>query len=188
MLRDFYIYSYILVLCRPTNRPCERVRNGKFDVGIADDQVQRSVRVQDKHWCSIFQARDFDFVAAEMKYDSTGMFHWTPSRPIEDCIQVSRNTNNNPPLIIYWSPLNICLCRTVTRPPWLFLMAMLWSAFSLTPTPPWSGWGTWWCRSAPPTSTITSSNTSSSSGAWSTSGGSGKLCRTSPRSQYFMLV
>ena len=23
-----------------------------------------------------------------MKYDSTGMFHWTPSRPIEDCIQV----------------------------------------------------------------------------------------------------
>ena len=43
MLRDFYIYSYILVLCRPTNRPCERVRNGKFDVGIADDQVQRSV-------------------------------------------------------------------------------------------------------------------------------------------------
>ena len=47
------------------------MRNGKFDVGIADDQ-----------------ARDFDFVAAEMKYDSTGMFHWTPSRPIEDCIQV----------------------------------------------------------------------------------------------------
>ena len=25
-----------------------------------------------------------------MKYDSTGMFHWTPSRPIEDCIQVFR--------------------------------------------------------------------------------------------------
>ena len=21
-----------------------------------------------------------------MKYDSTGMFHWTPARPIEDCI------------------------------------------------------------------------------------------------------
>ena len=40
-------------------------------MGIADDQ-----------------ARDFDFVAAEMKYDSTGMFHWTPSRPIEDCILV----------------------------------------------------------------------------------------------------
>ena len=40
-------------------------------MGIADDQ-----------------ARDFDFVAAEMKYDSTGMFHWTPSRPIDDCILV----------------------------------------------------------------------------------------------------
>ena len=34
------------------------------------------------------QARDFDFVATEMKYDSTGMFHWTPSRPIDDCILV----------------------------------------------------------------------------------------------------
>ena len=43
-------------------------------MGIADDQ-----------------ARDFDFVAAEMKYDSTGMFHWTPSRPIDDCILVCKN-------------------------------------------------------------------------------------------------
>jgi len=65
-----YHLSYEVKKLMPTNRPCERVRNGKFDVGIADDQ-----------------ARDFDFVAAEMKYDSTGMFHWTPSRPIEDCIQ-----------------------------------------------------------------------------------------------------
>jgi hypothetical protein len=24
-----------------------------------------------------------------MKYDSTGMFHWTPARAIEDCILVS---------------------------------------------------------------------------------------------------
>merc|ERR1712223_977774 len=29
---------------------------------------------------------DFDFEKTEMKYDSTGMFHWTPSRAIEDCI------------------------------------------------------------------------------------------------------
>merc|ERR1719277_1922051 len=41
-----------------------------LEVGIADDQ-----------------AKDFDFEKTEMKYDSTGMFHWTPSRPIEDCIQ-----------------------------------------------------------------------------------------------------
>ena len=44
-------------------------------MGIADDQ-----------------ARDFDFVAAEMKYDSTGMFHWTPSRSLEECILVGRDT------------------------------------------------------------------------------------------------
>ena len=46
-------------------------------MGIADDQ-----------------ARDFDFVAAEMKYDSTGMFHWTPSRPIDDCILVRQTLYN----------------------------------------------------------------------------------------------
>ena len=66
---------------RPTNRPCDRVRTNRFDVGIADDQ-----------------ARDFDFVAAEMKYDSTGMFHWTPSRPIEDCILVSHQVTKLEPI------------------------------------------------------------------------------------------
>ena len=40
-----------------------------MEVGIADDQ-----------------AKDFDFEKTEMKYDSTGMFHWTPARSIEDCI------------------------------------------------------------------------------------------------------
>ena len=34
---------------------------------------------------------DFDFDKTEMKYDSTGMFHWTPSRSLEDCILVSRS-------------------------------------------------------------------------------------------------
>lgn len=43
-----------------------------MEVGIADDQ-----------------AKDFDFEKTEMKYDSTGMFHWTPARAIEDCILVS---------------------------------------------------------------------------------------------------
>ena len=33
---------------------------------------------------------DLDFEKTEMKYDSTGMFHWTPSRPIDDCILVRR--------------------------------------------------------------------------------------------------
>ena len=31
-------------------------------------------------------AKDFDFAKTEMKYDSTGMFHWCSARPIEDCI------------------------------------------------------------------------------------------------------
>ncbi|KAG8199714.1 hypothetical protein JTE90_022160 [Oedothorax gibbosus] len=32
------------------------------------------------------QGKDFDFERTEMKYDSTGMFHWCPARNIEDCI------------------------------------------------------------------------------------------------------
>ena len=48
-----------------------------MEVGIADDQ-----------------AKDFDFAKTEMKYDSTGMFHWTPARSIEDCILV-RNEKRN---------------------------------------------------------------------------------------------
>ncbi len=55
---------------RPTNKAAAKQPNGKgMEVGIADDQ-----------------AKDFDFEKTEMKYDSTGMFHWTPARSIEDCI------------------------------------------------------------------------------------------------------
>ena len=57
---------------RPTNKAAAQKPNGKgMEVGIADDQ-----------------AKDFDFEKTEMKYDSTGMFHWTPARAIEDCILV----------------------------------------------------------------------------------------------------
>ncbi len=57
---------------RPTNKAASQRPNGKgMEVGIADDQ-----------------AKDFDFEKTEMKYDSTGMFHWTPARAIEDCILV----------------------------------------------------------------------------------------------------
>ncbi|CAG0887609.1 unnamed protein product [Darwinula stevensoni] len=42
---------------------------GGLKVGIADDQAQ-----------------DFDFEKMEMKYDSTGMFHWCPARSMEECI------------------------------------------------------------------------------------------------------
>ena len=58
---------------RPTNKSENRTKPQKLEVGIADDQ-----------------AKDFDFEKTEMKYDSTGMFHWTPARAIEDCILVRR--------------------------------------------------------------------------------------------------
>ncbi|XP_048007394.1 calcium-activated potassium channel slowpoke isoform X1 [Leguminivora glycinivorella] len=32
------------------------------------------------------QSKDFDFEKTEMKYDSTGMFHWSPAKNLEDCI------------------------------------------------------------------------------------------------------
>lgn len=58
---------------RPTSRSSAvangTANNGMGAVGIADDQ-----------------AKDFDFEKAEMKYDSTGMFHWCQSRGIEECI------------------------------------------------------------------------------------------------------
>ena len=31
---------------------------------------------------------DLDFEKTEMKYDSTGMFHWVPTQTIEDCTMV----------------------------------------------------------------------------------------------------
>ena len=59
---------------------------------------------------------DLDFEKTEMKYDSTGMFHWTPSRPIEDCILVSLQLwpgvfSDSQQLMV--SPA----CRIVTRRP-----------------------------------------------------------------------
>ncbi|XP_071452104.1 calcium-activated potassium channel slowpoke isoform X19 [Hetaerina americana] len=57
---------------RPTSRGSGGTNmnnNGGLQVGIADDQ-----------------AKDFDFEKTEMKYDSTGMFHWSPARNLEDCI------------------------------------------------------------------------------------------------------
>ncbi len=64
-----YHLSYEVKKLMPTNKT-QQAKNAKgMEVGIADDQ-----------------AKDFDFEKTEMKYDSTGMFHWTPARAIEDCI------------------------------------------------------------------------------------------------------
>ncbi|KAK7862263.1 hypothetical protein R5R35_008134 [Gryllus longicercus] len=57
---------------RPTSRNSSgnnANNNGGLQVGIADDQ-----------------AKDFDFEKTEMKYDSTGMFHWGPAKCLEECI------------------------------------------------------------------------------------------------------
>jgi hypothetical protein len=64
-----------LICCRPTSRGSggnNMNNNGGLQVGIADDQ-----------------AKDFDFEKTEMKYDSTGMFHWGPAKNLEECILVS---------------------------------------------------------------------------------------------------
>ncbi|KYB25106.1 Calcium-activated potassium channel slowpoke-like Protein [Tribolium castaneum] len=58
---------------RPTSRSSggtNQNNNGvALPVGLADDQ-----------------AKDFDFEKTEMKYDSTGMFHWGPAKSLEECI------------------------------------------------------------------------------------------------------
>ncbi|KAK9743637.1 hypothetical protein QE152_g8417 [Popillia japonica] len=58
---------------RPTSRTSggtSQNNNGvALPVGLADDQ-----------------AKDFDFEKTEMKYDSTGMFHWGPAKNLDDCI------------------------------------------------------------------------------------------------------
>ena len=79
---------------RPHANTADRVMSGKLDVGIADDQ-----------------ARDFDFIKTEMKYDSTGMFHWIPARSIEDCILVSRGA------FIFYHYYLLLHLRTGTRRP-----------------------------------------------------------------------
>ncbi|KAG5306932.1 SLO protein, partial [Acromyrmex insinuator] len=67
-----YHLAYEVKKLMPTSRASGGTNvnnNGGLQVGIADDQ-----------------AKDFDFEKTEMKYDSTGMFHWSPSRNLEDCI------------------------------------------------------------------------------------------------------
>ncbi|CAG9768742.1 unnamed protein product [Ceutorhynchus assimilis] len=68
-----YHLAYEVKKLMPTNRSSggtNQNNNGVgLPVGLADDQ-----------------AKDFDFEKTEMKYDSTGMFHWGPARNLEECI------------------------------------------------------------------------------------------------------
>lgn len=67
------------MLCfRPTSRTTGSSGTGQqgngvvsMPAGIADDQ-----------------SKDFDFEKTEMKYDSTGMFHWCPAKALEECLLV----------------------------------------------------------------------------------------------------
>merc|ERR1719209_1761917 len=80
---------------RPTNKPADQQKNGKLEVGIADDQ-----------------AKDFDFEKTEMKYDSTGMFHWTPSRSLEECIL----DRNQAAMTVLNGHVVVCLFADVDSP------------------------------------------------------------------------
>ncbi|XP_055677168.1 calcium-activated potassium channel slowpoke isoform X2 [Lutzomyia longipalpis] len=69
-----YQLAYEVKKLMPTSRGSgsgtQSGTNGvSMPAGIADDQ-----------------SKDFDFEKTEMKYDSTGMFHWSPARNLEDCI------------------------------------------------------------------------------------------------------
>ncbi|XP_033609660.1 calcium-activated potassium channel slowpoke isoform X16 [Cryptotermes secundus] len=67
-----YHLAYEVKKLMPTSRASggnNMNNNGGLQVGIADDQ-----------------AKDFDFEKTEMKYDSTGMFHWGPAKSLEECI------------------------------------------------------------------------------------------------------
>ncbi|GIY62021.1 calcium-activated potassium channel slowpoke [Caerostris darwini] len=65
--------AYEVKKLMPTSRAAgtngSNKQEGPLAVGLADDQ-----------------AKDFDFEKTEMKYDSTGMFHWCPAKSLEDCI------------------------------------------------------------------------------------------------------
>ncbi|XP_017847153.2 calcium-activated potassium channel slowpoke isoform X11 [Drosophila busckii] len=68
-----YQLAYEVKKLMPTSRSSGGTQNQNGGVslpaGIADDQ-----------------SKDFDFEKTEMKYDSTGMFHWSPAKSLEDCI------------------------------------------------------------------------------------------------------
>ncbi|XP_053946125.1 calcium-activated potassium channel slowpoke isoform X8 [Anastrepha ludens] len=69
-----YQLAYEVKKLMPTSRSSgggTQNQNGgvTLPAGIADDQ-----------------SKDFDFEKTEMKYDSTGMFHWSPAKNLEDCI------------------------------------------------------------------------------------------------------
>ncbi|XP_059218206.1 calcium-activated potassium channel slowpoke isoform X12 [Stomoxys calcitrans] len=66
-----YEVKKLMPTSRSTGTGSQNANGGSVSLpaGIADDQ-----------------SKDFDFEKTEMKYDSTGMFHWSPAKSLEDCI------------------------------------------------------------------------------------------------------
>lgn len=92
-----YFYSFLhRVKSRTTNTPC--YENHKFQFVFFFFKFRPTSRSsggnQNSNGVSLpagladDQSKDFDFEKTEMKYDSTGMFHWSPARNLEDCILV----------------------------------------------------------------------------------------------------
>lgn len=73
--------SYEVKKLMPTARPDQIA--GQSGSGGAGGTGSASANVAS---AGFIDAKDFDFAKTEMKYDSTGMFHWCSARPIEDCI------------------------------------------------------------------------------------------------------
>ncbi|VEN41183.1 unnamed protein product [Callosobruchus maculatus] len=80
------------------SRPTSRTSSGNnqnnngvaLPVGLADDQ-----------------AKDFDFEKTEMKYDSTGMFHWSPAKNLEECILEPGSDDSSE-----WTRGSVLICRS----------------------------------------------------------------------------
>lgn len=94
-LHIFSYFIYLSITCRPTSRSSggtNQNNNGgvALPVGLADDQ-----------------AKDFDFEKTEMKYDSTGMFHWGPAKNLEECILVSFPKNIESEWVTRWIKLTL---------------------------------------------------------------------------------
>lgn len=80
MLNAYFEYFKLRPTSRGGGSGTQQGNGVSMPAGIADDQ-----------------SKDFDFEKTEMKYDSTGMFHWSPARNLEDCILVTNGTHHTLP-------------------------------------------------------------------------------------------
>ncbi|GIX69196.1 calcium-activated potassium channel slowpoke [Caerostris extrusa] len=80
-LLSILLSSFASLLCCACWTLCDTLLSRPTGRGSAGSASERPFGMMAED-----QGKDFDFERTEMKYDSTGMFHWCPARPIEDCI------------------------------------------------------------------------------------------------------